>query len=145
MILNPTNIDDATKDFRQDMLEFSSLEKYPDNIIQKCLYRANHEIGKRWGAYIAFDPTNFARLGLHLFAAHWLVTMYGDQIAIPENVIIDPPQVAEQKRIGDEEVKFRINKIQKVSEAWLSTSVYGVQFQDLRTQIIGGFAIGGQL
>jgi hypothetical protein len=145
MILNPTNINDAATDFREDMLEFSDADKYPDAIIKKCLYRANHEIGKRWGAYIAFDPTNFARLGLHLFAAHWLVTMYGDQSATPENTITDPPQVAEEKRIGDEEVKYRINSIQKVSDAWLSTTVYGVQFQDLRTKLIGGFAIGGKL
>ncbi len=145
MIVTPTNIEDVVTDFRQDMLEFIDAEKYPQPMIEKCLYRANHEIGKRWGAYITFDPTNFARLGLHLFAAHWLITMYGDQAATPDNVITDPPQIAEQKRIADEEIKYRINSIQKASEAWLSTTVYGVQFQDLRRQVIGGFVIGGKL
>ena len=118
-------------EFRTALPEFNNATKWPDATIENALYEAEAETGgSGWGAYENVR-SNFRRRGMVVYAAAWLINMYGD--GGPSSTTSGEARLnVASKSVGDESVAYRVPSMLEVNNDWLTWSHYGQQFYRLR-------------
>lgn len=121
----------TTAEFRTALPEFNNATKWPDATIENALCEAEAETGGGgWGDYEAVS-SNFRRRGMVVYAAAWLINMYGD--GGPNSTTSGEARLnVASKSVGDESVAYRVPSILEVNNDWLTWSHYGQQFYRLR-------------
>ena len=118
-------------EFRLALPEFGDDTKWPDTTIENALCEAEAETGgSGWGAYENVC-SNFRRRGMIVYAAAWLINMYGD--GGPSSTTSGEARLnVASKSVGDESVAYRVPSMLEVNNDWLTWSHYGQQFYRLR-------------
>lgn len=128
--------DDIICDFRRIYDEFSDANKWPSKVVRRHMIEGDSATGGSvWGDFVLDDDTGYKKRGMYLYTAHLLASYYGDDASDPTKVEAAARLNIASKSVGDESVSYRITEMEKTTEDFLSTTIYGVQFRQLRDRL----------
>lgn len=117
---------------------FADSAQWKDAIVHEALCQADSATGgSAWGKY-SEDCHNFKWRGMKLYAAHWLYVFFGD--GDTGNGLHASPEarlnIASQS-VRDESVQYRVAQMMDAGNDWLTYSVYGQMFYEIRKGTMG--------
>ena len=136
--------DEIISDFRRVMKAFSYTTKWPSEVIQLQLVEADSMTGgSMWGSFVLDDDANWKKRGMYYLCAHYLVSYYGVAGAKdPTKVSPEARLNVSSQQVGDESVTYRITEMEPTVTDFISTTIYGVKFLELRKHVcVGAIAI----
>lgn len=115
---------------------FADPAQWNDDVIHEALCQADSMTGgSGWGSYNE-DCHNFKWQGMKAYTAHWLYIFFGNGGSALK---VDPQarlNIA-SKSVGDESVQYRVAAMMDAGNDWLTYSVYGQLFYNLRKRTMG--------
>lgn len=112
---------------------FASPVDWSDETLTLMLTEADAETSNRcWGEFRLEDDRCLKKRGMYNFAGHLLSSFYGSSANDPTAVEASARLNIASKSIGDESVSYRITAMEKTTDDYLSTTIYGVTFMRLR-------------
>lgn len=126
--------EEVIKDFRRFLPAFSDTTKWGADAIMMQLIEADAMTGGSvWGAYDMDDDRNFKKRGMYYLSAHYLVSIWGDSgTADPSKIKPDARLNVASKQVGDMAVTYRVTEMEATVDDFLSTTLYGTKFRELR-------------
>ena len=146
-IIDNNNEELIIKDFRVLYDEFADEEYFPYHIMARALYFAAPVINEKY--YGKFDINNNykgSKRALYTLLAHVVYVAYGGHESDydrydPTNIKQAAQMNPASKSVGDESIAYRIQRIQRATDDWLSLSYYGTVFLYLRERLpVTGFS-----
>lgn len=147
--IDQNNEEAIIADFRRIFDEFADEDYFPYHVFARALYFAAPAINEKY--FGKFDINNNykgSKMALYYLMAHSVFVAYGGHET--EYDKYDPTNIRQaaqmnpaSKSVGDEAINYRIQKIQKATDDWLSLSYYGTQFLFIRERLPrSGFTTG---
>lgn len=136
--------DEIIADFRRFLKAFSDPSKWSDEVIQLQLIEADSMTGgSMWGSFNLDDDSNWKKRGMYYLSAHYLVSYYGFAGASdPSSVSPEARLNVSSQQVGDESVTYRVTQMEPTVTDFISTTIYGVKFLELRKHIcVGAIAV----
>ena len=126
--------EEVIKDFRRFLPAFSDSTKWGADAIMMQLIEADAMTGGSvWGSYDIADDRNFKKRGMYYYAAHCLVSFWGDAgTSDPSKIKPDARLNVSSKQVGDMSVTYRISEMEPTVTDFISTTIYGTKFLELR-------------
>ncbi len=123
-------------DFRAFLPAFSNPEKWPEVIVRTQIEEADAMTGgSAWGEYEKGSYRSLKRRGMFYLAAHYLASFYGKDGTDITNVRPDARLNVSSKQVGDMSITYRISEIEPTVTDFLSTTLYGTKYLELRRLI----------
>lgn len=121
------------------MPAFSDSLKYPTGIVARELAQADWKTGGScWGGFELGDYSNIKRMGMFYLAAHYIVSMYGNDASDITKVNPEARLNVASQTVGDESVSYRISAIEPTVTDFLSTTIYGTRYLELLQNVSAG-------
>lgn len=135
--------DEIIADFRRFLKAFRDEVKWCDEVIRLQLIEADVMTGGRlWGAFDIDDDANWKKRGMYYLAAHYLVSYYGSSASDPTAISSEARLNVSSQQVGDESVTYRITEMEPTVTDFISTTIYGVKFLEIRKHIcVGAIAL----
>lgn len=120
-------------DFRRFLPAFSDPSKWPEDVVKAQIEEADDMTGgSGWGSFVLGDRRSIKRRGMFYLAAHYLVSYYGDDASDPRKVSPEARLNVSSQQVGDESVTYRITEMEPTVTDFISTTIYGTKYLELR-------------
>lgn len=126
-------------DFRRFLPAFHDPSKWPEDSVRSALEEGDVKTGGScWGNFVLKSYRSLKRRGMYFYAAHILVSYYGTEGSDRSKVSPEARLNISSQQVGDESVTYRITSIEPTVTDFISTTIYGVRFLELRQQAACG-------
>lgn len=130
---------EVIEDFRRFLPAFSDPTKWPEESVLSALEEGDVKTGGScWGQFVLRSYRSSKRRGMYFYAAHLLASYYGSDGTDRSNVSSEARLNISSQQVGDESVTYRVTEMEPTVTDFISTTIYGVRFLELRRSVTCG-------